>query len=433
MANTIESTGVLERKVALAVPVDNITKEVEQRLRQLARTVKMPGFRPGKVPLKLIAQAHGARVHAEVMGDAIGKAFDDAVGTHQLRVAGQPRIERRDDAAEGEIGFSAVFEVYPEVTPPAAASLAVERVGCTVGDAEVDKTVEILRKQRVAWDVVERPAQEEDRVTIDFAGTLDGVAFEGGSATDFAFVLGEGRMLASFENGVRGASAGEVRTFPVEFPSDYGSKELAGKTAQFTATVKKVEAPRLPPVDAEFARQLGVADGDLDKMRADIRRNLEREVAQRVRGRTKAGVMEALASSAGFDLPKALVQGEAEALAERTKQDLAARGMDIKKMPVPIDAFTAQAERRVRLGLLIGEIVRTNGLQAKPEQIRRQIEEFAQAYENPGEVIRHYFSDRERLAEVEALVVEQNVVDWVMANASVTERPLSFDELMAAG
>ncbi|HMN64632.1 MAG: trigger factor [Burkholderiaceae bacterium] len=434
MATQLETTGALERKLAMAVPVAEINRQVVERLRKLSRNVKMPGFRPGKVPMKMIEQSYGPQVHAEVLGDAVSKAFSDAVDEHKLRVAGQPRIETREGAAEHELGFTATFEVYPEVALGDPATLELERVSCQVGEAEVDKTVEILRKQRVTWAAADRAAQDGDRVTIDFVGTLDGVAFEGGSATEFPFVLGEGRMLPDFEAGVRGAGTGEKKTFPVAFPAEYGSVELAGKTAQFEVTIRKVEAPQLPQVDEAFARQLGVPDGDLARMRADIRANLEREVGQRVRSRNKAAVMEALTKLAAFELPKALVEAESRALGERAIEDLRQRGIDPKNMPpIPPDTFREQAERRVRLGLIVAEIVREHGLQAKPDQIRRQIEEFAQAYENPGEVVRHYFSDRNRLAEVEAIVVEQNVVDWALSKARVTDRALPFDELMSAG
>ena len=432
MATQLETISTLERRISMAVAQHAIEHEVSERLRKLARTVKMPGFRPGKVPMKMIEQSYGPQLHAEVLGDAVSKAFSDAIDEHKLRVAGQPQIERRDDAADGEIGFHATFEVYPEVVLGDFASLQVEKDICSVGDAEVDKTIDILRRQRASWESAGRPAQDKDRVTIDFVGKLDDVAFEGGAASDFAFELGEGRMLPDFETGVRGASEGETRSFDVAFPADYGSEQLAGKTAQFEITVKKVEQPVLPPVDAEFARQFGVADGDLDKMRADVRANLEREVSQRLRNRVKTAVMDALPGVATLELPKALVASESEALGERARADLQARGIDVKNIPIPPDAFTEQAEKRVRLGLIVGELVKDKALQAKPDQIRKQIEEFAQAYENPAEVIRYYFSDRNRLAEVEALVVEQNVVDWVLANAKVVDKQLGFDELMGA-
>ncbi len=433
MATQLETIGTLERRLSMAVAVADVDKEVGERLRKLSRTVKMAGFRPGKVPMKIIEQSYGPQVHAEVLGDAVSRAFSDAVAEHALRVAGQPSIERREDAPENELGFWASFEVYPEVSLGDVSTLAVERVSCAVGEAEVDRTVDILRKQRATWAAVERPAQDEDRLTIDFKGTLEGVAFEGGTATDFQFALGQGRMLPDFETGVRGAKAGETRSFDVRFPEEYGAAELAGKTAQFEVTVRQVEEPVLPPLDEEFARQFGVADGSIEKMRADVRANLEREVGQRVRARTKNAVMDALPAIASFELPRALVESEGQALTERALADLQSRGIDVKNIPVPPDAFKEQAEKRVRLGLLVAEIVKANGLHAKPDQIRKQIEEFAQSYENPAEVIRYYFSDRNRLAEVEALVVEQNVVDWALANAQVSDKALSFDDLMSAG
>lgn len=432
MATQIESTGQLERTLQMDVPVAEVKTEVDQRLRRLARTLKMPGFRPGKVPMKMVEQSYGPQVHAEVLGDAVNKAFGAAVDEHQLRVAGQPQIEGREGAGDDVLGFVARFEVYPEIEVGDVSALEVERVGCPVGETEIDKTVEILRKQRVSWEPAGRAAQDGDRVTIDFVGKLDELAFEGGTGNDFAFVLAEGRMLPDFETGVRGMSAGESKTFPVAFPDDYGSQDLAGKTAQFEVVLKTVEAPRLPEVDTEFATQLGVPGGDLEKMRADIRTNLEREVGQRVNARTKAKVMDALLGLADFGLPKALVEAESAQLLERAKADLQARGMNIKDLPeIPADTFAEQAQRRVRLGLLVAEIVRDNELAAKPDQIRKQIELLAQAYENPGEVVRYYFSNRDRLAEVEALVVEQNVVDWVLAKAKVTDTAVGFDELMA--
>ncbi len=432
MATQIESTSGLERKLQIAVPMTEVTREVGERLRKLGRTLKMPGFRPGKVPMKMIQQSYGPQVHTEVLGDAVSRAFGSAIEEHGLRVAGQPRIEGREDTGDDELGFTATFEVYPEVKLGDPATLELEQVRCTVGDAEIDKTIEILRKQRVEWEPVERAAQDGDRLTIDFTGTIDGAAFEGGTASGLQFTLGESRMLPDFETGTRGMAPGEQKTIQVTFPQEYGSQELQGKTAQFDVVLKKLEAPKLPEVNAEFATALGVPDGDLQKMRTDIRGNLEREVGQRVNARTKANVMDALATLAGFDLPKALVDAENAQLLQRAVADLQSRGMDVKQLPdIPPDTFVEQAQRRVRLGLIVGELVRDEGLTAKPDQIRKQIETFAQAYENPGEVVRYYFSDRERLAEVEALVVEQNVVDWVLSKGKVTERDLPFDELMA--
>ena len=435
MASQLETIGGLERRLTLSVVPADIAAKVQERFRSLARSVRMPGFRPGKVPIKLIEQSYGAQVQAEILGDMVSKAFNDAVEEHKLRVAGQPSIAPADapaDAgADGVPGFVATFEVYPEVALGAPDSLDVERFATSVGDAEVDKTIDVLRKQRTRWNPVDRAGQDGDRVTIDFVGRLDGEAFEGGSATDFPLVLGEGRMLPDFEAGAKGHAAGATTTFDVKFPDDYQAEALKGRTAQFEITVKKVEAPELPAVDEAFAKQMGVENGDVEKFKADVRANLEREVAQRVKARTKASVMDRIAGLASIELPKALVEQEAQSLADRMKEDLKGRGVDVAKVPVPVEAFKEQAERRVRLGLIVAEVVRAHGLQAKPDQIRKQIDDFAQTYENPAEVVRWYFSDRNRLAEVEALVVEQNVVDWVLANAKVTDRALTFDELMA--
>lgn len=469
MASQLETLGGLERRLTLSISPQEIEGKVNERLRSLARSVRMPGFRPGKVPLKMVAQSYGPQVQAEILGDAVNAAFKSAVDEHKLRVAGQPRIEAgrgadgpgaegagaepaadggqaaaasSDGGDAGQTGaaaddaggmlpdFTATFEVYPEVALKDPADVSVERFASDVGDAELDRTLDMLRKQRTTYSPIERSAANGDRLTIDFSGKLDGEVFEGGTADDFTFVLGEGRMLPDFEKGLQGAAPNQTVTFPVSFPEDYGNKTLAGKTASFDATVKKVEAPELPELDAEFARQMGVADGDVEKFKGDVRANLEREVEQRVKARTKASAMEAIAGLAEIDLPKALVSQESDQLAERMRGDLQARGVDVSKVPVPRDAFTGQAEKRVRLGLIVGEIVQQNKLQAKPDQMRKQIEEFAKTYENPGEVIRWYYSDRERLAEVEAMVVEQNVVDWLLEKAKVEDRKLSFDELM---
>ena len=432
MATQLESTGTLERRLSLSVSLAEIGQQAEQKLREMARTVRMPGFRPGKVPISMLQRSYGAQVRAEVLGDAVSKAFSAAVTEHGLRIAGQPRIEPRQQPDSAQAGFTAIFEIYPDIRLGDPATLTIERVSCAVTDADIDKTLDVLRKQRTEWSAAARPAADGDRLTIDFVGTLDGTPFDGGSANDFSVVLGAGRMLPDFEAGLRGASAGETRSFEVAFPADYGSAQLAGKTGRFEVTVKAVDAPRLPALDEAFARQLGVADGSLDALRADLRGNLEREVAQRLRIRTKSGAMDALAGLAGFELPKALVEAESQTLVERARADLKKRGMDPDKVPISADQFAEPAGRRVRLGLIVAEIVKANDLKAKPDQLRRQIEELAQGYENPGEVIRWYFSDRERLADIESLVVEQNVVDWVLSRAQVTDRALGFDELMAA-
>jgi len=430
MQQTVESLGALERRIDLTVPAEAIDKEVQARLAKLARTVKLPGFRPGKVPLKMVAQNYGAQVHAEVMNDKVGEAFSSAVTAGNLRVAGAPRLEPRAVEGSLDLAFSATFEVYPEITLGDLSAVEVQRAACPVGDAEVDRTLEIMRKQRATYEDVDRAAADGDVVTVDFKGTRDGTPFDGGTATDFPFSLGQGRMLPEFEVAVTGMKPGESRTFPLTFPEDYTAKELAGKTVQFEVTLKKAQQPVLPPIDAQFAKSLGIADGDLGKMRSEIGTNLEREVASRLRARSKDSVMAGLLTVASFEVPKSLVEGEKQRLAEAARNDLVARGMSAQDAPLPLDLFQPQAERRVRLGLLLGEVVRANGLQPRPDQIRKVVEEMAQSYERPQEVINWYLSDRKRLGELESVVLEDNVTSWVLERAKVVDTTVAFDELM---
>jgi trigger factor len=435
MAVTVETLDKLERRITLSLPAETIQNEVEARLKKLARTVKADGFRPGKVPMNVVAQRYGFSVQYEVMNDKVGEAFAAAAAEAQVRVAGTPRITEKEGAPAGTLTFDATFEVYPEVKLGDLSAVEVERVSTSVTEAAIDRTVDILRKQRRTF--AQRPAAEGaadgDRVTIDFEGKIDGVPFEGGKAEGFQFLLGEGRMLEAFEKAVRGMKAGESKTFPLQFPEDYHGKDVAGKEADFLVTLKKVEAQNLPEVDEAFAKSLGIAEPTVDGLRADIKKNLEREVKFRVAARNKSAVMEALAGAAELDLPKALVESELQRLVENARADLKQRGIkDADKAPIPTEVFQPQAERRVRLGLVIAEVVKANELQAKPEQIKAHIDEMAQSYEKPEEVVRWYFGDMNRLAEVEAVVIEQNVADFVLSKAKVTDKAVEFDELMGA-
>jgi len=430
MQQTMQTTGALERRLDLTVPAAAIEQEVQTRLAKLARTMKLPGFRPGKVPMKMVVATYGPQVQAEVLNDKVGEAFNTAVNAGKLRVAGAPRLEPRTVEGSSDLAFSATFEVYPEIALGDLSTAEVQRAVCPIGDAEVDSTLEIMRKQRATYEDVTRPAVAGDVVLMDFAGTIDGVPFEGGSATDFSYTVGEGRMLPEFEAAVIGTAAGASKTFPLTFPADYSAAQLAGKAAEFTITVKKVQQAVLPPIDAAFAQSLGIADGDLAKMRAEVRANLEREVAGRLKTRTRDSALGALLASTAFDLPKSLLDEEKQRLMEAARQDLAARGVQVDKAPLPEDLFAAQADRRVRLGLLVGEVVRTHGLQPRPDQIRRLVEDMAQSYERPQEVVNWYLSDRKRLAEVEAMALEENVTKWVLDRARVSEAPVGFDELM---
>ncbi|MFG6448464.1 trigger factor [Roseateles sp. BYS180W] len=435
MAVTVETLEKLERRIILTLAAADINSEVETRLKKLARTVKADGFRPGKVPMSFVAQRYGASVQYEVVNDQLGEAFSAAANEAKLRVAGMPRIAQKDESAEGQLSFEATFEVYPEVKIGDLSAAEVERVSSDVTEEAIDKTVEILRKQRrsFAQRGAADAAQDGDRVTIDFEGKIDGETFPGGKAEAFQFLLGEGQMLEAFEKAVRGMKAGESKTFPLAFPEDYHGKDVAGKEADFLVTVKKIEAQHLPEVNDAFAKGLGVKDATIEALRADIRKNLEREVKFRVLARNKAAAMDALVATAELDVPKALVEGEAERMVAAAREDLKKRGMkDADKAPIPTEMFSAQAERRVRLGLVVAELVKANNLQAKPEQLQAHIEEISQSYEKPAEVVRWYLSDRQRMAEVEAVVIENNVTEFVLAKVKLTDKALGFDELMAA-
>jgi trigger factor len=435
MAVQVETLDKLERRITLSLPAETISSEVESRLRRLSRTVKADGFRPGKVPMSVVARRYGYSVHSEVMNDKVGQVFSDAVNEAKLRVAGMPRITEKEGAPEGQMVFDATFEVYPEVRLGDLGGTEVERVSSEVTDAAIDKTLDILRKQRRTFG--QRPAAEParvgDRVTIDFEGKVDGVPFEGGKAEGFQFIIGEGQMLEQFDAAVRGMKTGDSKTFPLQFPADYQGKEVAGKEADFLVTVKKVEEQHLPEVNEAFAKSLGVGDGSVEALRVDVRRNLEREVKFRVMARNKGNVMEALLKIAELEVPKALVASEVERMTEAARADLKKRGVkDAESAPIPADVFQPQAERRVRLGLVVGELVRANNLQARPDQLQAHLEEMAQSYEKPAEVVRWYLGDRQRMAEVEALVVENNVANHVLERARVVDKTVPFDELMGS-
>ena len=433
MTVTVETLEKLERKITLTLPADVIQNEVTRRLKDVARKVKMDGFRPGKVPLNVVAQQYGYSVHYEVMNDKVGEAFSMAANEAKLRVAGQPNITEKEGAPEGQIAFDAVFEVYPEVKLGDLSTAEIEKASTEVSDAAIDRTLDILRKQRrtFAQRAQDQAAVDGDRVTIDFAGKIDGEPFEGGKAEAFQFIVGDGQMLKEFEDAVRGMKSGESKTFPLAFPADYHGKDVAGKTADFLVTVNKIEAAHLPEVDGALAKSLGIAEGTVEGLRADIKRNLEREVKFRVQARNKQAAMDALAAKAELDLPKSVVQAELERLVEGARADLKQRGVkDADKAPIPDDLFRPQAERRVRLGLVVAELVREKSLQAKPEQIKAHIEELSASYEKPADVVRWYTGDNRRMAEVEAIVIENNVTEYVLAQAKVTEKAIDFDELM---
>ena len=435
MAVTVETLDKLERRITLSLAADALKNEVDARLKKLARTVKADGFRPGKVPMTVVTQRYGYSVQYEVVNDQVGEAFQKAATEAQLRVAGTPRISEKQDgvAEEGKILFDATFEVYPQVVVGDLSTAEIERVTADVNEAAIDRTVEILRKQRRTF--AQRPQNEAaadgDRATIDFEGKIDGVPFDGGKAEAYQFLLGEGQMLEAFEKAVRGMKTGDSKTFPLKFPEDYHGKDVAGKEADFLVTVKKLEAQNLPEVNEAFVESLGLTESTVEALRADIKKNLERDVKFRVAGRNKSAAMEALLKVTEFDVPVSLVEAETQRLVENARADLKARGIkDADKAPIPSEMFTPQAERRVRLGLIVGELVKANNLQAKPEQLQAHIQELAQSYEQPQQVVAWYMTDRQRMAEVEAVVIEANVADFILSKAKVTDKTVGFEELM---
>jgi trigger factor len=431
MAVNVEQLGTLERRLSMSVAVAEVDRQVDDRLKKLARTVKMAGFRPGKVPMKMVVQQYGPQVRNEVLGDAVNKAFTDAVKEANLRVAGYPKIEKKDGASDAPaFEFSATFEVYPEVKVGDIAAMTIERPKLEVDDAAVERTLEILRKQRVTYVAADRASQAGDKLTVDFEGRIGDEVFQGGKAADFAFLIGEKRMLPEFEAAALGMKAGEAKSFEVKFPEDYHGKDVAGKTAAFSLQVKKVEAPKLPDLDAEFAKQLGVADGDLAKMRLEVKANVEREVKKRIEARLKASALQVLLDAAPMELPKSLVQMEHQRLVEQAVAELQAKGMKIEQLPFDPQAFEASAKRRVALGLIIGDLARSEKLQPKPAEVRALIEAESQSYEHPAEVVKWFYMQPQRLSEMESLALESNVVSWVLSKAKVEDKAVAFDDLM---
>ena len=430
-AEAAPQPSALERRLDLSVVIADLDKEIDQRLKRMGKNVKLPGFRPGKVPFNIVKQQYGYEAHMDALNEALEKAFKEAVKAQQMRVAGNPKIEPKKSESETHLEFTATFEVYPEVKVADLNEVEIERPVLEVGTTELENTLDVLRKQRVRYEPVDRAAAKGDRVTIDFLGKKDGVPFQGGEAKDYPFVLGEGTMLADFENAVTGMKAGESKTFEMTFPTDYHAKDLAGQAVTFDISIKQVGEPILPEIDAEFAKSLGIADGDTEKMRAEIETNLKREVKSRLKSRVKNQVMDALLKTNPIDVPAALLEIEIDQLIQNARHDMEQRsGKKLKDFPIQREWFTDQAKRRVSLGLVLSEIVKANELHAKPEQIKTVVEEAAQSYEHPEEVVRWYYAQPQRLAEIEGVVIEDNVVEWALSSAKVLDKPIAFDDLM---
>jgi trigger factor len=431
--SSVETVNALERRINASIPQKSIHGDVTERLKRMGRNAKVAGFRPGKVPVKVLEQYYGAQARQEILGDAMQRSFADAIYTNKLKVAGSPQFEIvSTDLSADPVEFSATFEVYPEIVMGDLAEQNVEQVLFELSQADVDKTIETLRKQRGAYEKVDRAAQNDDQVMIDFSGKHEGVAFEGGDAKDLPVVLGVGRMLPDFEAAIIGMNAGDEKTFDMTFPDDYHGKEVAGKKVNFTVTLQAVAAMNLPTFDADFAIAMGVEDGSVDKLTEEIRSNLEREVTRRLKAKNKEASMDALIAVAQFEVPKSLVDSESQVLMQQAAEEMESRGMKGKDIPMYPEMFAERAVKRVKLGLMLADLVSKQDLKAAPEQIRSFVEDYAQSFDDPAEVISWYYADQSRLKEVEGLVLEENVAVWVLAQGKSSEKTVTFDELMGS-
>lgn len=430
MTTEVKKLEGLTRQISFEVSSEALEAKVQSDLKRMAKKVKVQGFRPGKAPLSVVDRMHGQSVRYEALNRLIGESLDKELSQIDERVAGVPDIAPdTEKAADGRLAFIATFEVYPVVEAPDFSTLELKRYVCEVTDEDVEKTLDVLKKQRMEYEIdATRPAQKGDRVTIDFVGKIDGVEFPGGQAKGFPFFVGQGQMLPEFEAAVEGMKAGETKTFPLSFPEDYHGKEVAGKTAEFTITVNEVAMTKLPELDSEFAKSLGQVDGDVQKLIEAVRENVTREVSFRVNNRTKMGVMDMLSSLATFDLPQTVINREVEERKAMAMQDL--QGQDIPKEEFESELFIAEATRRLKLGFLLSEIVKRDEIVVKDEEIRAHIQEIAKSYEKPEEVVEHYMKDKRLSAEITAVVLEDKVMDHILSKAKTVEEAVPFDVVM---
>jgi trigger factor len=431
MQATVETLSNLERRMTVSVPMKPIEEEVGQRLGRLARTVKMAGFRPGKVPMSLVQKNYGPQVFDEVISSTVERTFTEAVTENKLRVAGYPNIEQKPSAeTEGQFEFIATFEVFPEVVVGELSAVSIERPTITVGDADIDRTIEVLQKQRATYEPVKRASKKGDKVSVTFRAEIDGQEVESTNGNSIDLILGEDGRIAEFDDNIIGAKAGATKKFDITYAEDNPSPQLAGKTVSYDVTVNTVAQMKLPELDAEFAKNLGIESGDIEKMRADIQDSLQQEVTKRVRAKLKEQVFKALLEAVNLELPRALIAMEINRLMQGAHANLQQRGMDPTQVNLEAGMFEEQAKRNVHLRLILAELVNKNELHATPEQIRAMVDEFAKSFEQPEEVVRWYYSDPQRLDEPMGLATEENVVNWVLERSKVTEKAVSFDELM---
>lgn len=431
MQATVETLSNLERRMTVSVPMKPIEEEVGERLGRLARTVKMAGFRPGKVPMSLVQKNYGPQVFDEVISSTVERSFSEAVTENKLRVAGYPNIEQKSSAdTPGSFEFVATFEVFPEVVVGDLKGAKIERPTVKVSEKDVDKTIDVLLKQRGTYEPVKRMAKKGDQVNVAFRAEIDGQEVESTNGNGIDLILGEDGRIAEFDDNLIGSKAGATKKFDITYAEDNPSPQLAGKTVSYEVTVNSVSGLKLPELDAEFAKSLGIENGDVEKMRADIKESLEQEVTKRVRAKLKEQVFAALLAAVNLELPRALVGMEINRLMQATSNNLQQRGMDPAQMNLEPGMFEDQAKRNVHLRLILAEMVNKNELHATPDQVRAMVDEFAKSFEQPEEVVRWYYADPQRLDEPMGLATEENVVNWVLEHAKVSDKSVSFDELM---
>lgn len=430
MQVSVETTSGLERRMTITVPAARVDSEVNERVNKTARTVRMDGFRPGKVPVAVVKKRFGASIRQEALGDLIRDCFYEAVTQEKLNPAGFPTIESVKDEGNADIAFVATFEVYPEVTVGDLSAIKVERPAAEITDADVEKMIDTLRRQRATWTESTDAAKDGDRLDIDFDGSVDGEAFEGGASKGFSLVLGSKRMIPGFEDQLVGAKAGEERSLNVTFPEDYQAENLKGKAAVFKVKVNKVETPVLPEVDATFIKSFGIKDGGVDKFKADVRKNMERELKQAIKNKVKGQVLEGLVTIHSVDVPKALVQNEIGRQRQNMLRQFGGNAKNINPDMLPDELFAEQAKRSVTLGLVIAEIIKSSELKVDADRVRTLVEEIAESYETPAEVVNWYYGNQEQLQQVEAVVLEDQVVDHVLSKAAVSDKPGTYEDIL---
>lgn len=430
MQVSVESPNAIERRITVSVEEDKISEAVQQKLQSLSKTVKLKGFRAGKVPLKVVKQHFGMQAREEVLNDVLQSSFYEAIAQEELKPAGMPDFEPKQKKPGEGLEYTATFEVYPEVVISDLSAVSIEKPVCEIADEDLEHMLETIQKQHITWEPVDRAVKQADKAYVDFVGTIDGEVFEGGSGTDMAVEIGKGQLIAGFEDGLVDLKVGDEKTLELTFPENYHQKELAGKPVKFAVTLKKVEEPVLPPVDAELAKKMGIEGGDMDAFREEIRSNMQRELENALESQTKKAVMDALLEAHEVEIPKALIQNEAQALTEQMINNMRQQGMPPEQTKLSPEMFEGEAKRRVSLGLIMAEIVKQQGLKADEATVKQKVEAIAEPYEQSEQVVQYYYSDKQRLAEVESLVIEEQVVNWILSQAKLTDKPMTFNEIM---